>query len=145
MNTSILPAMETDLPEILGLAKRFDLDMEDVSWKQFLITKKENQIIGFGRLRKHADTGNAGDGCTEVATVGVIEPERHKGIGTSIVKELIRNGPEEIFVTCVIPDFFIRFGFVPVKQYPCVLQKKVDFCKCYDFTEEQIFVMKIIK
>lgn len=138
MNTSIRPAAESRQTELLRLANSFDLDVEDISWKQFLIAEKENHVIGFGRLRKYSE-------CTEVATVGVIEPERHKGIGTSLVKELIRMGPEEVYVVCVIPYFFSHVGFHAVKQYPSVLQKKVDFCKLYNFTDEQIFVMCLRK
>lgn len=138
MDVLISPASEKDMPAVERLAKGLDLDMEEMSWKQFKIAKKENNIIGFGRLRNYGD-------CTEIATLGVIPPERNKGAGTSIVKELIRIGPEEIFVTCVIPDFFSRLGFEVVKQYPSVLQKKVDFCKLYHFSDEQIFVMKMMK
>ena len=138
MNTKIAAASEKDLPDVERLAKSFDLDWEDAALQQFIAVKKNDEIIGFGRLRKHAD-------CTEIATVGVIQPERNKGVGTAIVKELIRRGPHEIFVTCVIPNFFSRIGFQSVKQYPPVLQKKVDFCKLYNFTDEQIFVMKFIK
>ena len=95
-------------------------------------------MIGFGRLRKYPE-------CTEIATVGVIPPEQKKGIGSQIVRELIRTGSSDIFVTCVIPDFFGKLGFQIVKQYPSVLQKKVDFCKSFDFSEEQIFVMRFRK
>jgi len=138
MNTTILPADETDLHEIIFLAKSLDLDLEDILWQQFVVAKKKGGVIGFGRLRNYSQ-------CTEVATVGVTPKERNKGIGTSIVKELIRIAPSEIFVTCVIPGFFRKFGFDTVKQYPSVLQKKVDFCKLYDFSDEQIFVMKLKK
>jgi N-acetylglutamate synthase-like GNAT family acetyltransferase len=136
----IHPASEKEMETVMRLAKSFDLDLEDVYWKQFVVAKKEkeNEIIGFGRLRKY-------DACVEVATVGVIQPERNKGVGTSIVKDLMERGPKEIYVTCVIPNFFSRLGFEAVKQYPAVLQKKVDFCKLYDFTDEQIFVMRFTK
>ena len=134
----IVPASEKELPVIEPIAKSFDLDWEDVSWKQFIVAKRAGSIIGFGRLRDYSE-------CTEAATIGVVHSERKKGVGTSIVNELIRIGPKEIFVTCVIPDFFSRLGFQQVKQYPSVLQKKVDFCKLYDFKDEQIFVMKILK
>lgn len=137
-NNVIAPATEKDMPVVEQLARNFDLDLEDISWKQFLVAKKEGRIIGFGRLRTYPD-------CTEAATVAVIEPERNKGVGSSIIQELIRTGPPEIFVTCVIPGFFTRLGFQTVKQYPAVLRKKVDFCKLYDFKEEQIFVMKVVK
>lgn len=138
MNPLVLPATEADLNEIIGLARSFDLDMEDVTWQQFLLVKHNNRILGFGRLRPYPV-------CTEIATVGVVPEERNKGIGSALVKELIRIGPNEIFVTCVIPGFFSRLGFEAVKQYPPVLQKKVDFCKCYNFKDEQIFVMRLIK
>ncbi|MBI3500727.1 MAG: GNAT family N-acetyltransferase [Bacteroidetes bacterium] len=134
----IRSAAEKELPVIERLARSFDLDWENVSWKQFLVAMKGNRIIGFGRLRSY-------EKFSEVATVGVIPEERNKGIGSSIVKELLRLEPKEIFVTCVIPHFFERLGFTPVKQYPPVLQKKVDFCKCYNFSEEEIFVMRKIK
>ena len=138
MNSYVFPSSEKDLSEILRLAKSFDLDCEELSWKQFVIAKNNNSIIGFGRLRTYPE-------CTEIATVGVIPEERNKGVGTAIVKELIRVAPSEIFLTCVIPAFFHKLGFETVKQYPPVLQKKVDFCKLYDFSDEQIFVMKINK
>lgn len=138
MNIPVVPAIETDLHEILCLAKSFELDLDDVMWQQFVVAKKEKSIIGFGRLRTYSE-------CIEIATVGVISKERNKGVGTAIVNELIRIGPNEIFVTCVIPNFFRRMGFDEVKQYPPVLQKKVDFCKLYDFNDEQIFVMQFIK
>lgn len=138
LNTRIEPASGRDFAEIERLARSFDLDWEEASPVQFLVAKKENQIVGFGRLRIY-------ETCAEIATVGVIHPERNKGVGTALVNELVRTGPEEVFVTCVIPRFFARIGFKAVKQYPAVLQKKVDFCKVYDFTEEQIFVMKHAK
>lgn len=131
---TVQPATQADMAFIDLLAKKFDLDCEEMSWEQFVTAKRRDEIIGFGRLRKYS-------GCTELATVGVLPRERKKGIGIAIVNELIRTGPNEIFVTCVIPDFFTRFGFKTVKEYPSVLQKKVDFCKSFDFCEEQIFVM----
>ena len=138
MNTQITPAIETDLDQVLFLAKSFDLDLNDCLLQQFVVAKKKETIIGFGRLRSYPQ-------CTEVATVGVIPEERNKGIGTAIVRELIRLGPAEVYVTCVIPNFFRTLGFETLKQYPPVLQKKVDFCKLYDFSDEHIFVMKLEK
>ena len=138
MNIIIIPASEKDFPVIERLAKNFDLDREDATWKQFVVAKNDNDVIGLGRLRTYPE-------CTEIATVGVIPDERNKGVGSAIVKELVRMAPSEIFVTCVIPSFFQKLGFETVKHYPPVLQKKVDFCKLYDFSDEQVFVMKIRK
>lgn len=138
LNICIESASQADFPVIERLAKSFDLDWEDVDYVQFITAKRGPEIVGFGRLRIY-------ESCAEIATVGVVHPERNKGIGTAIVKELIRQGPEEVYVTCVIPRFFSRIGFQTAKQYPAVLQKKIDFCKLYDFSDEQIFVMKHVK
>ena len=134
----ISAALESDMPEIERLARSFDLDCEDFSHKQFIVVKKNEAITGFGRLRTYT-------GCTELATVGVIPALRKTGVAALIINELIRTGPNEIFLTCVIPDFFKKFGFKPVKDYPLVLEKKVDFCKSYNFKDENIFVMKLVK
>ena len=120
------------------LAKGLDLDTEGISADQFVAAKRNHSVIGFGRIRSYAD-------CAELATVGVLKEEQRIGIGSMIVNELIRTGPSALFVTCVIPEFFKKFGFQKVEQYPPVLRKKVDFCKSYDFTEEQIFVMRLDK
>ena len=138
MLINIVPASSSDMLVIEQLAKEMDLDMADISREQFIAAKRLNEIIGFGRMRTYAE-------CREIATVGVIRQERGKGIGSMVVHALISRAPSEVFVTCVIPDFFKRFGFQSVEQYPSVLQKKVDFCKCFNFTDEQIFVMKFTK
>ena len=134
----ISAASDKDMSEIERMAKKFYLDVQEMSWEQFIVAKNDNEIIGFGRLRNYPE-------CSEVATIGVLVEERKKGAGTAVVNELIRIGPKEIFVTCVIPSFFSKLGFHIVKKYPPVLQKKVDFCKSYDFKENQIFVMRIAK
>ena len=141
----ILTASESDMSVIEQLAQKFDLDCEDMAYEEFVIAKKKDEIIGFGRLRKYYERAESKQHCAELATVGIVPETRKNGVGSMIVKELIRSGPEEIFVTCVIPDFFRKFGFKPVKEYPDILQKKVDFCKMYDFKDEQVFVMRLIK
>lgn len=134
----IAPPLRSDMAEIECLAREMELDREDFSGGRFLAAKREEKIIGFGRIREYPQ-------CVEIATVGVVKEERNKGVGSMIVSELIKSGPAEIYVTCVIPHFFERLGFQSVKQYPAVLQKKVDFCKSYDFKDDEVFVMKINK
>lgn len=131
-------AIKEELPLILQIAKSLDLDCEDPSWDQFLVAKNNGAIVGIGRLRTYPE-------CTEIATVGVVSESQKNGVGSLIMKELIRKAPREVFVTCVIPDFFRKLGFQLVKQYPSVLQKKVDFCKSYDYRDDQVFVMMFTK
>lgn len=137
-NIIVSDAIKEELPLILNIAKSLDLDCEDPAWNQFTVARQKGTIVGIGRLRTYPE-------CTEIATVGVVSDVQNKGIGSLIMKELIRKAPREVFVTCVIPDFFSKLGFQLVKQYPSVLQKKVDFCKSYDYRDDQVFVMKFVK
>ncbi|HET7819062.1 MAG TPA: GNAT family N-acetyltransferase [Bacteroidia bacterium] len=136
----IIPATAQDMPIIEKFAKKFDLDCENLHYEEFIKAQKagEDQLIGFGRLRRYPN-------CTELATLGVLSNERKKGVGLAVVTKLVEIGPKEIFVTSVIPDFFKKVGFIQVKEYPTVLQKKINFCKCYGYREEEVFVMKLIK
>ena len=133
----VIKATAEDLEQILSIAQSLDLDVEFISWKDFVVVRKSGRVIGIGRLRKY-------ETCTEIATVGVVEPERHQGVGTAIMRSLMAAVPKEVFVVNVIPSFFSRLGFVRVSEYPVVLKKKVEFCKLYNFTEEQIFIMKYV-
>jgi N-acetylglutamate synthase-like GNAT family acetyltransferase len=141
----IISASPEDLPIIEYLAKGFELDCEDLDWNQFVIAKRKNDLVAFGRLRKHHSAEKPQEDCIEIATVGVVAAERGKGVGTLIVKELISRSASDIFLTCVIPHFFEKIGFHIVKQFPSALQKKVDFCKSCNFKDDQIFIMKLKK
>ena len=85
---SVRPALETDFSRILEMARSYDLDLEDVSFIQFVVAVQGDTIIGFGRLRQYPD-------CVELATVGVEPSERSKGVGGLVVRELIRRGVVE--------------------------------------------------
>jgi len=134
----IARASENEMAEITRLARSFALDCEDLRPKQFLTAEKNNKVIGFGRLKKYPSF-------TELATLGVVPEERNKGIGSAIAGELLSGRADEIYVACVIPDFFARLGFQIVKNYPALLKRKVDFCKRYGFNDDEIFVMLYAK
>lgn len=135
---SVSKASVEDIQDIEKFAKNLNLDCEDLNYMDFIKAKRDNSIIGFGRLRRYSN-------CTELATLGVLPEERKNGIGSMIVTKLIDDGPQDIYITCVIPDFFKRFGFIQVNKYPEILKKKIDFCKCYDYKDDEVFVMKLTK
>lgn len=129
---------ESNYKEILKLSKAYDLDREEMDREDFLVALANDTVTGFGRLRRYPD-------CVEVATVGVVEALRNYGIGSAIVKKLIDSGPKEIYVTCVIPGYFKRFGFKRVKEFPDVLLKKIEFCHSFGYDEDHVHVMKLNK
>lgn len=100
----------------------FELDDRGLKKEEFLTAFDQRELRGFGRLRKHPD-------CTELCSLGVVTPHRNKGIGKAITTELIRQEPHtEIYVVCIIPNFFTAFGFKEVSTYPPSIQQKLDYC-----------------
>jgi len=77
-----------------------------------VIALKEGLIIGTGRL---LILGNI----AKIGRIAVIHSERHRGVGTAIVKKLIeiavQRGIREIFLHAQIPivPFYALLGFVP--------------------------------
>jgi N-acetylglutamate synthase-like GNAT family acetyltransferase len=128
-------AREEEFEEVLRKARALDLDLSEAKCGQFLVASKGGAILGFGRLRRYTD-------CVELATLGVVKTEQQKGIGSALVKALLKKSGSEVYLTTVIPDYFSRFGFVKTGNFPEVLNKKMDFCASFGFHTTEIFVMK---
>ena len=106
---------------IRNYIQQFELDDRNLKQEEFTAAFRENELVGFGRLREHSD-------CIELCSLGVITQHRRQGIGKSIVKELIKRSTSSIHLVCIIPDFFIPFGFQSVEKYPLSVQDKLDYC-----------------
>lgn len=100
---------------------QFELDDRNLKQEEFTAAFRENGLVGFGRLREHSD-------CIELCSLGVVTKHRRQGIGKSIVQELIKRSTSSIHLVCIIPDFFIPFGFHVVKKYPLAIQDKLEYC-----------------
>ena len=133
---SFLKGVMSDHSEILELSKRFDLDVLEFNIRDFCVVRKQSRVVGFGRLRPYP-------GFKEVATVGVVEDERSKGIGSAVVNCLVDGKDETIFLACVIPDFFARLGFKEVKDFPGELTAKINFCHSFGYKRNEVHVMKL--
>ncbi|MCC7302453.1 MAG: GNAT family N-acetyltransferase [Bacteroidia bacterium] len=124
-----------DHDEVLRLSQAMDLDVQNFCIRDFCVVRKGTSIVGFGRLRAYT-------GFREVATVGVVEEERSRGVGSEVVKRLLEGKQEAIYLTCVIPGFFSRLGFAPVREFPTELIAKYDFCRSFGYSESEVHVMK---
>ena len=107
--------------QIRNYIQQFELDDRNLKQEEFSAAFRENELVGFGRLREHTD-------CIELCSLGVVNDHRRQGIGKSIVKELIKRSKSSIHLVCIIPDFFTPFGFLIVKEYPAAIQNKLDYC-----------------
>ncbi|MBI3520731.1 MAG: GNAT family N-acetyltransferase [Bacteroidetes bacterium] len=115
--------------------RQFELDNRALLSHQFLVAKENNEVLGFGRIREHED-------CSELCSLGVTEPKRLQGIGKQLVKALILKAQQPLYLVCIIPDFFIPFGFTVVSHYPNALEEKVQYCTSELIVPEKYVVMK---
>lgn len=112
---------ENEFIQIRNYIQQFELDDRNLKQKEFTAAFRENELVGFGRLREHSD-------CIELCSLGVVTKHRRQGIGKSIVKELIQRSISSIHLVCIIPDFFTPFGFHLVEKYPSAIQDKLNYC-----------------
>jgi N-acetylglutamate synthase-like GNAT family acetyltransferase len=98
-----------------------ELDNRDLKQQQFVAAFFNDQLVGFGRLREHND-------CVELCSLGVISSHQKRGIGTTIVNHLISTTDKNIYLVCIIPEFFNSFGFQVVNEFPPSILNKMNYC-----------------
>ena len=103
--------------------------------EDFLIALNNDELVGFGRIRNR-------ENCYELCSLGVIEPERLKGVGKQLVQSLIKKAKQPLYLVCIIPEYFEPFGFVVVEQYPDAMQEKLNYCTSELVVPEKYVVMK---
>lgn len=130
---------ENEMDLIRSYVNEFRLDDEDLKTTQFLVARSaKSELLGFGRLRKHPDS-------LELCTLGVLPDYRGRGIGKKLVSQLIACAGEDLYVVCIIPDFFKKFGFEMVKEIPDSIKRKFTICTIVLAVEEPYFSMKLSK
>lgn len=112
---------DKEFNQIYLFITEFELDNRDLKKEQFIVALRNTELVGFGRLREHTD-------CLELCSLGVITSYRRQGIGKAIVAKLIENFSKNIYLVCIIPDFFIPFGFHKVETFPISIQNKIEYC-----------------
>ncbi len=132
---TINPATENDFELIKELIQQFELDDRDLHRYQFLASKENRELLGFGRIRIR-------ENCFELCSLGVIEPERLKGVGKQLVQSLIKQAGETLYLVCIIPEYFKPFGFDVVEEYPAAMHEKLYYCTSELVVPEKYVVMK---
>ena len=120
---------------IIQLIGQFELDDRELLSTEFLAAVSENTLLGFGRIREY-------DACSELCSLGVVEPQRHKGIGSLLVQKLIQKAQQPLYLVCIIPGFFEPFGFKSTADYPPELAQKLAYCREALSVPEEYVVMK---
>lgn len=127
------------MKQITAYVKEYVLDDEDMLAEQFIAAIYNNKLVGFVRLRKHAD-------CDELCTLGVVEKYRLQGIGRALVEEVKKICSRELYLVCIIPTFFYKPGFkVITNNIPASMKRKWDRCTNEYVVEEEYCVMQLQK
>lgn len=121
MELTLQQPNQTQFAAICEYISLFELDNRSLKKEEFIVATHQNQILGFGRLRKHPD-------CLELCSLGVVVPHRMKGVGKAIVQALIKNTYDTVYLVCIIPDFFSPFGFQQVSTFPAAIKDKINYC-----------------
>lgn len=130
-------ASSHDFDLIKKLINEFELDNRDLQIQQFVVAKENDELIGFGRIRKH-------NGCDEFCSLGVIESKRFNGVAKELIVSRIKIATQPIYLVCIIPDYFKKLGFVVVEEYPAEMADKLNYCTSELVVPENYVVMKYI-
>lgn len=114
------------------------MDNRALNKEEFLVAMSNNELVGFGRIRQR-------ENCSELCSLGVIEPERLKGVGKQLVQALIQKTNNPLYLVCIIPSFFEPFGFYTVNEFPEEMQEKLNYCTSELVVPEKYVVMKYQK
>ena len=136
MSLKIRNALNHDMPAIVQMIGEFQLDYENLQPHQFIVVEDGDVMVGFGRLQTYADA-------TDLGCVGVLHERRRQGIGKMIVDELIRRGPNELWITTDMPEYFRPIGFVEVSDAPPSILHKLE--RLRDFARGRIVAMRLVK
>lgn len=118
----ICSATLDDMQSIVEGIEQLQLDSLHLNHEQFIVAKYQKRIIGFGRLSQYADA-------LELCSLGVLPAYRNKGIARLLVSGLLdRAGGKSVYVVCIIPDYFKKFGFAETTTFPESLKEKISYC-----------------
>ena len=131
----IRPCDKATLESVAEYIRQFELDDRAMHPEEFLTAYVNDQLVGFGRIRKH-------DTCYELCSLGVIVPERRKGIGRKLTLHLAMKAGEPLYLVCIIPGFFEPLGFIVCPEFPQAIKDKLDYCTDSLPVPETYVVMK---
>ena len=100
--------------------------------RSYTIIKDENEVVGYGAL--HIHTKNL----AEVRSLIIGQKHRAKGLGSKLVKKMLKEGRElgvkQVFTLTYQKEFFERLGFSEIEKESLPEQKIwADCIKCKHF------------
>ena len=101
------PARTGDIWAIRKLVLSAKLDPTQLRWSQFWVIECEGRVVACGQLRSFP-------GAQELGSIVVESAWRSRGLGSLLVKHLIGEATEPLYLECLgsrLAKFYTRFGF----------------------------------
>ena len=127
-------AVSADIPFVLRLACDLGLDYPGLEEDVVLVADEGGRIAGSVGLRRHPD-------CLELVALGVDENARGKGIGGRLVRALLAEATEDVYLATIIPGYFVRLGFERTAAIPASLAARMGTAWCEGCSRELCAVM----
>lgn len=119
-------ATAKDTKTILEMVYAEFLDPTQLHWANFWVIEYSGCLVACGQLRSFF-------GVQEIGSLVVKLPWRGRGLGTILVKHLIQQATQPLYLTCGdrLASFYARLGFVPISWFTlsCHLRLKFVFPK----------------
>ena len=118
------PASPSDIWQIRKLVFSAKLDPTQLRWQQFSVIECDKKIVACGQLRSFSEA-------QELSSLVVVPAWRKQGLGGYLVKHLIQQASQPLYLECAswLEEFYTRFGFVSVswREVPSPLKEKFRF------------------
>ena len=113
---AIRDATVDDQATIRRIVRAANINPTGLDWPRFVVAEDAGAMVGVGQVKPHRD------GTRELASIAVIPARQGQGIGTAIIKELLRREKGAVLLTCRsrLQGYYERFGFrrLEPQDYP---------------------------
>ena|SRR3989344_728771 len=106
---AVRPAAKSDRGAILKIIEESGLYYPKQRLSGFWLAEENERVIGIIRLEKHRDF-------YFLSSLGVAKDRRDQGIATTLLKKVLNEAKEPVYLYTIIPDFFSRLGFKVVPR-----------------------------
>jgi amino-acid N-acetyltransferase len=143
---TLRPATSEDLPAIKRLIHLVEINPTGLDWHHFVIAvDKSGRMMGCGQLKPH------NGGVIELASIAVEPSDRHKGVASAVIENLLAQASRPLYLTCLssMISFYEKWGFyrLEINEMPGYFRRLVHLFSVmpgWDSADDPFTVMKLM-
>ena len=129
MVLAIRDAAVNDAATIRRIVRAANINPTGLDWPRFVVAEDGGGIVGVGQVKQHRD------GTRELASIAVIPERQGKGIGSTIIRELLGRETGVVHLTCrsQLQGYYQRFGFMRLEpsEYPPYFARRMSMINAF--------------